>query len=172
MSTEPELPAALAEIIDESIRLELSVGDLYLLFNSMFPQDAGFWWRLAEEEKDHAALIRSGKEYFAPLQKFPADLLHKNLDELKTSTASIRSFIDKFSRHPPSRTEALTVALTLENSAGEIHFQQFMDGGGGSAIEKIFRELNRGDQDHALRIEEYMRKTGICATAEPRVSER
>lgn len=161
MQQDSELTPECVEIIDESIRLELNVGDLYLLFCSIFSHDAPFWWRLAEEEKDHAALIRSGKEYFAPLKMFPSDLLHKNILELKTANADIRSFINKFRLHPPSRTEAMNVALSIEKSAGELHFQKFMDGTGGTAIEKIFRDLNRGDEAHAERIGEYMLGNGI-----------
>ncbi|MEA3487197.1 MAG: hypothetical protein U9R20_06020 [Thermodesulfobacteriota bacterium] len=63
-------------LIEESINLELNIADLYFLFHELFPEDADFWWRLVLEEKNHAALIRSGKKYFEPVNKFPRNLLH------------------------------------------------------------------------------------------------
>jgi hypothetical protein len=161
MPEENEMKARLTALIDESLHLELNVSTLYFLFYNLFPQDAAFWWRLTEEEKNHAALIRSGKEYFAPLGNFPDRLLHDNADELKATNARVLSLIEKYKTSPPSRAEALNCALTLETSAGELHFQKFMDGKEGSAIDKIFRELNGEDEAHAKRIKAYMIKNDI-----------
>ncbi|MBN1307897.1 MAG: hypothetical protein JXA18_08275, partial [Chitinispirillaceae bacterium] len=145
------------------------VGNLYLLFHELFPEDAPFWWRLAEEEKNHAALIRSGKEYFAPLDRFPRGMIHDNISELKETNRKVLSLIETCQARPPSRAEALNSALTIEQSAGECHYQKFMDEKEGSPIEKIFRELNDGDNEHALRIRAYMEKNGISVV--PAVAE-
>ena len=51
----------LSRILDESIQLELNVADLYLSFCHAFAEDKDFWSHLAEEEGNHAALLRSGK---------------------------------------------------------------------------------------------------------------
>lgn len=164
MADENKYASDPAPIIDESISLELNVGNLYLLFHDLFPQDAPFWWRLAEEEKNHAALIRSGKEYFAPLDQFPQGMLHDNLSDLKEANRRILSLIKESKVHPPSRTEAFNAALTIEQSAGECHFQKFMNGKTGSPIDRIFRELNDGDAEHAKRLMAYMEKNGIPVT--------
>ncbi len=161
MPEENGMHASLTSLIDESLHLELNVSNLYFLFYNLFPQDAAFWWRLTEEEKNHASLIRSGKEYFFPLDRFPDRLIHNNVDELKAANAQVLSLIEKYKTNSPSRAEALNSALTIEASAGELHFQKFMDGKEGSAIDKIFRELNGEDEAHAKRIKTYMRKNDI-----------
>ena len=143
-------------IIDESIDLELNVSNLYSIFHKVFPDDASFWWKLEMEENNHAALIRSGKECFLPINKFPDGLLANSLRELKDTNRKIVSLIKKYEEIPPSREEALNIAIELENSAGELHFQYFMDQEVGPKINEIFKRLNKDDKDHAMRIRSYM----------------
>ena len=148
-------------IIEESINIELNVSNIYLLFHNLFPDDKEFWWKLVLEEKNHAALIQSGKDHFEPLKKFPLKLLHHNLRELKDTNSNLLSLINNFKDTPPSREEAFKIALKIENSAGELHFQNFMDEEANSTTDNIFKELNRDDKEHALRIRSYMDAHGI-----------
>jgi len=148
-------------LIDESIQLELNVADLYLLFLKLFPEDSDFWWKLVLEEKNHAALIRSGKEYFEPLNKFPYDLLADSLQKVKDTNSRLKSMINKLESVSPLRQEAFNIAFEIENSAGELHFQNFMNKETNLKIDDIFKRLNKDDKDHALRISSYMEKHGI-----------
>lgn len=129
-------------LIDESINLELNVSDIYSFFHQLFPGDAEFWWKLVLEEKNHAALIRSGREYFEPANKFPHNLLHHSLQYLKDTNSELRAQIKKFEKNPPSREEALNIALKIEDSAGELHFQKFMEEEANSTVDNIFKKLN------------------------------
>jgi ferritin len=148
-------------LLDESIHLELNVADLYEVFHIAFPDDADFWWTLLLEEKNHAALLRSAKEAFMPLDKFPRDLVLHSLEELKHANATLVTLIRKCRDAHPSREEAFNIAVTLEQSAGEIHFQQFVDRKANSKIDDIFQQLNKDDKDHAMRIRSYMENHGI-----------
>ena len=89
--------------IEESINLELNVADLYLLFYKLFPEDADFWWELSLEEKNHGALIRSGKELFLPIKKFPHDLIEDRLQALVDTNSKLNSLVKKYEVNPPSR---------------------------------------------------------------------
>ncbi|OQY11554.1 MAG: hypothetical protein B6I31_04700 [Desulfobacteraceae bacterium 4572_19] len=153
-------------LVDESINLELNVSDIYLLFYKFFPNDAEFWWKLALEEKNHAALIRGGKEYFEPVNKFPHNLLHHSLQNLKDTNSKLLSLIKNFENTPPSREEAFNIALEIENSACELHYQNFIDEEVNSTTDKIFKKLNKDDKDHAMRIRSYMEKHGITGQSE------
>ena len=113
------------------------------------------------EEKNHAALIRSGKEYFEPLNKFPHDLLANSLQKVKDTSSSLKSMIKKLESDPPLRQEAFNIAFEIENSASELHFQKFMNKEVNLKIDDIFKRLNKDDKDHALRISSYMEKHGI-----------
>ena len=46
------------ELIDQSIQLELLVSKLYFIFYESYSEDAAFWWKLVEEEKNHAAITK------------------------------------------------------------------------------------------------------------------
>ncbi|MFC2027749.1 rubrerythrin family protein [Chloroflexota bacterium] len=150
-----------SSLIEESMNLELNASDLYLLFHESFPDDTEFWWDLALEEKNHAAIFRSGKEVLHQLNKFPQRLLHENLRDLKDINGKLVSMIESFKNTAPSREEAFNIALEIENSATELHFQEFMNEGADTEIDQIFKELNKDDKEHAMRIRSYMEVHGI-----------
>jgi hypothetical protein len=151
----------LSQLIKESVQLELNVAELYLVFYHAFPDDADFWWRLVIEEKNHAALIRSIEEGFMPAGILPDQLLSSSLDKIREANTAIVTLIARFKTAPPLREDAFSIAHTLEESAGEIHFQTFMKKVAESGIDEVFQRLNRADKDHASRICSYMEKHGI-----------
>ena len=151
----------LQKMIDESIKLELNVADIYLFFKENFEQDEAFWWKLVVEEEHHAALIRSGKMYFDPVDQFPQELLTTTLEELTKTNKVCISYLEKFRQKTPTREEAFNLALVFEGSAGEIHFQNFMIKHSDSEINKIFQQLNGDDVNHFKRIRAYMLENDI-----------
>jgi ferritin len=157
MSTSPTIAA----LLDESIQLELNLAKLYTLFNDQFEEDEEFWWQLSMEERSHAALLQQEKKQPQPLQFFPENLLSKDLEALKSNNARILAEAERFSSAPFSREKALNLALHIEMSAGEAHFQEFMDSDTGSLTADIFKQLASEDQNHARRIREYMKEQGV-----------
>ena len=149
------------QLTKESIRLELLVSELYLLFHEQFPEDGRFWWRLVEEERNHAALIRSALEYFAPVHQFPEKLLSGNLSVLRKTNEQLKELLAAFRKTSPGRIEAFECALKLETTAGELHFQHFLDENNLTNVEQIFRQLNGDDREHAERIRLYMSENGM-----------
>ena len=157
----------IASLLDESIQLELNLARLYTLFNDSFAEDEDFWWELAMEERSHAALLQQEKKLPQPLQFFPENLLSRDLDALRANNATILDQITRFTSAPFTRQEALNNALQFEMSAGESHFQEFMDSETGSLTADLFKQLASEDQNHAERIREYMKKCGVAEVALP-----
>jgi ferritin len=157
MATSPTIAA----LLDESIQLELNLARLYTLFNDHFPEDEDFWWQLSMEERSHAALLQQEKKQPQPLQFFPENLLSKDLDALKANNARIIAESERFAASPCSREQALNLALHIEMSAGEAHFQEFMESETGSLTADLFKQLASEDQNHAKRIREYMKEQGV-----------
>lgn len=151
----------LTQLSEEAIQLELNVSELYFLFFELFAEDAEFWWQLSLEEKNHAALIRSGIDFFMQADLFPAELLTASLSSLRKATDKLISLRQQYQAIPPSREEAFNMALMTERSAGEIHFQQIMTKSPASRMVKLFQTLNEDDKNHAERIETYMKGNGI-----------
>ena len=143
-------------LLEEAISLELNVSRLYKKFFDC-DEDSEFWWRLMLEEKNHAALLKTGKDYF--LKMLPSEILPESLNELVEANKTIKELID--SKDTPSRAEKFKIALKLEESAGEIHFQNAMQKETSEKVLSLFQKLNEDDKDHAERIRQYMDENGI-----------
>ena len=148
-------------LVEESIKLELNIGDLYLLFYNLFPDDEEIWGRLTLEEKDHASILQISKEYFKLADIFPTELFHSSLQNLKNMNVELLSLMETYKETSPSREEAFNTALRLENSAGELEFQQFMNEKTNSTIYNTFTKLNKFNKEHTALIRSYMDKNGI-----------
>lgn len=148
-------------IINESIRHELLVSDLYLVFYELFPQDSAFWWTLLVEEKHHAALIESLRISLLGIDDFPEDLIYRHVDILKQSNREVAKFIETFGIQPPSREDAFRLALSLEQSSTESLYQEVMSDRCPSEMVSMIQQINRNDKNHALRIQIYMKEKGI-----------
>ena len=146
-----------SEIVDTSIELELVVAELYLHFHKTYPEDSVFWWQMSIEEKSHAALLRSGKDSFIPLNKFPDELLSNSLSDLKKSVKSIREKLEDIKNNPISREEAFELAIKIEQTSGEHHYQEFMVNTQDESVINMFQKLNGADKDHSERLKSYMK---------------
>lgn len=152
----------LRQLIEEATRLELNIARIYLGFHHRFPDDANFWWKLIIEEENHAALLVSGKQYFLDAGMFPGELVDTSLATLKSLNGELEHIIRQDKESPMSRVAAFNLAVKLEESVGEIHFQQAMH-----ATERpteairLFQRLNKADLDHADRIRSYMRQESL-----------
>ncbi len=149
------------ELFQEAIELEMNVYELYSIFHDYFPEDADFWWEISLEEKNHAALIRSGQEHLAEMKLFPDEILPDSLETIKEENEKIRQIIEKWKQIPGTRKEAFQTAFQLENSAGEAHFQEAMTEDKPSKVLEIFQQLNEEDKDHAQRIKNYLEEKNI-----------
>ncbi len=149
------------ELIEESIKLELTVAELYQFFFSTFTEDSDFWWKMMIEEKGHAAILRSGKESFLPLNKFPKNLVSSSLNDVRNTVVEIESLLKAYKDNPPTRTEAFNTALKFEMSAGEVHLQEFLETKNKTSIDKVFQKLINGDKDHVSKLLDYMKMNNV-----------
>lgn len=159
-----EMDCGLLQLVDEAINLELNVAKLYLRFKELFPEDSNFWWNLALEETNHAALLRSGRESFMSVGMYPSELAAVTavtVEALGEENNEILRLLEEFKVNPPSRESAFHLAINQEESAGEIHFQRAMEILPSSEALELFQHLNNDDKDHARRLRTYMNSNGI-----------
>ena len=154
---------SLRRLIEEAIKLEFNMAEIYLSFHHRFPEDASFWWQVALEEKHHASLLRSGEQYFLDDGLFPGEIVGTALDTLVKLNSELKCILGQEKASPPlGRAFAFNLALKLEESAGEIHFQNVMqETEQPSEAIKLFQSLNDADKNHAERIRSYMRQKGL-----------
>jgi len=145
----------LCGLIEEAIKLELNVSELYMLFYRKLPEDSQFWWQLAIEEQNHAALLKTVRQMNKSDLQIPREILPAGQKELVQANHKLEQAIVEFETHP-DRTSAFQFAFEVENSAGELHYDSFMKFGAESRLTTVFRKLNGDDVSHADRIRQYM----------------
>jgi hypothetical protein len=146
----------LLELIDEAIKLEMRVGELYGLFASHFKEDKSFWVQLELEEYNHAALLRAAKD-FVSLSKFPEEMIPATVEQIRQSLKQLEESKKRF-ENEHNRFDAFSIAYEIENAAGELHYQQFMEKKSEDEISRIFKDLNKADSDHSRRVLDYWTK--------------
>ncbi len=156
----------LAQLIDESIKLELNVSKIYMFFCNTFPEDSEFWRKLVLEEENHADLIKSGKGTFLLPGQFPSELLVSSVQTLCETNNKLVSLLKEYNEKPPSRESAFNIALNIEKSAGELHFQLAIETSPTSSIMEVLQVLNKDCKNHANRILAYMSDKSIENTGE------
>ena len=151
----------LIQVMNESIKLESHVADLYMIFGEAFPEDCAFWYQLHMEEKNHTSIIQSAREAWLSERQPPLELLAPNVDELIELNNKLAFLLEEYKENPPSRELAFNLAVDLEESAGEAHLQNAMEQPPTSALMELFQMLTGDDKKHAGRIRNYMRDKGI-----------
>lgn len=91
------------DILNESIKLELNVAELYMLFYEIFPEDSNFWWDLSLEEKNHASLLRSGLDFIKSSEMFPREFLAPAIDKLHEINTMIVGLIKEYREEKPTK---------------------------------------------------------------------
>jgi len=152
---------SLSKLLEISITHEINISRLYTLFHDLFEEDEDFWWQLSIEERSHAALLRDQQSSCHTERSVPETLLASSIQDLKTSNSTLESLINEYTKKPPAREEALLTAYNLEQSVGEIHYQEFMTRKTCSLSDELFKQLNMEDKDHADRIKSYMLVNGF-----------
>ena len=143
------------KLLEEAIKLELYVSDLYMVFYRKFPEDSDFWWKLAIEEQNHAALLKTVRKMNNARLNVPEGIVPPAIEMLVQSNEKLIAAIEDFEHHP-DRNRAFRFAFMVEHSAGELHYEEFMKYSNESRLTAVFRKLNGDDIDHAARIRKYM----------------
>jgi len=143
-------------ILDRLVEIELKSSELYTIFRNAHEEDAEFWNGLALEEINHASLIKGALSSFVEEGLYPVEVVPPTLAELDAVVRRLNQLLGKFRKKPPTRASAFRIALEIEDSSGEVHYQRAVEATPQSEFLKMFQELNAGEADHARRIREYM----------------
>lgn len=143
---------SLTRLLDEAIKIELGISELYQLFSDKILPDRDFWWKLALEEVNHASILKAGKDMLS-MGKFPKEIIPDSFEDLVLANIEILESQKRF-KDNPDRIKAFELAYEIEISTGEVHYQKYMESTENGSLRKIFRQLNKDDIDHAKRIKE------------------
>ena len=115
---------------------------------------------MALEEKNHAALLQSGRAYL-DMGIFPDELLHGKIEVINDANSRLEELLKEFRSSPPPMAVAYRNALDIETSAAELHYQRIMELDSENKVTLIFKGLGKDDKDHAKRIASLMSAHGM-----------
>lgn len=148
-----------SEYIDQLVNLELNASEIYRLFSELNELDKDFWWGLSMEEVNHASLLKS-IHYYVNLDIFPDEMIFKNIQEVIDINKYLIDIIEDFKKNP-SRKRSFDIAIEIENSAAESHFEKVMTKQTDNNVLNVFKKLNKDDINHLNRILKYMKENNI-----------
>ncbi|MBI5594445.1 MAG: hypothetical protein HY881_28700 [Deltaproteobacteria bacterium] len=136
--------------------LELAVAALYNLFANRYSEDRGFWLGLKDEEIQHARLLKQIEMDQNGSSGDMSIVSPLSSDVIDIMIAQIRTIMDDIHQHTPSRKEAFSIALQLEQSAGEFHYKTVASAFNKLQDNVLLNRLVADDHDHAARIRNYL----------------
>ena len=107
------------EYLIEAVNLELNMSKLYLKFSNINNTDYIFWYSLSIEEGGHVAILKNILSAIDMIN-YDFNITEIELDELKQTNNKINDMLS----HTFNRVDAFDTAISLENTAGEIHYQK------------------------------------------------
>lgn len=141
------------EYIEESIKMEYNASDMYLLFAHTYDEDHAFWIKLANEEMNHASLLKTMLELLET-NDLPKDFLIGDIEELKTNNKTFSDNMVLF-KETPTREMCFDIAFKIESTVSEVQFHMSMGSISDDPIMKILQKLNADDVEHYKRIYMY-----------------
>jgi rubrerythrin len=145
-------------LFNEAIRVERNIASFYALCATHFKDDRTFWWKLSEEEEQHAKILESGLEFLLEENLFPSAILGLDIEDLKVINGKLEEKIAQIQAKAPNKKEVYFYALELEKASLEFFFQQITSRKSDDKTINIFNNLVGYDKDHARRIQNLINK--------------
>jgi rubrerythrin len=146
-------------LLDEAIRHELTVSQLYFEFFQAFPDDADLWWTLSVEENGHAGLLEAGRKLFG--SEYGEEILPARIEYLTEANLMLDKLLEQMKDQPLSREAACRIALEIETTTDGMIFENALEPAQDSEVLTIAERIRRDDERHAARIRAYMKDQGI-----------
>ncbi len=148
-------------LFNEAIRVERNIGSFYALCATHFKDDRTFWWKLSEEEEQHAKILESGLTFLLEENLFPNAIFDLDIEDLKVINGKVEEKIAQFQEKALNKKEVYAYALELEKTSLEFFFQQITSKKSDEKAIKIFNNLIGYDKDHARRIQNLINKAKL-----------
>lgn len=151
-----QMVAQASQIIFQLVEIEKNVGKLYRIFGTIHKVDSLFWNQLAVEEDRHATLLSTHMEYIADSPALHQHILATPVETLYRINSKIEEVLAMCDKQSPTRIDCFTMALQIEQSAGEVHLQNVHESPDDNIAVQVLQALSSADIAHADRIKSYM----------------
>jgi hypothetical protein len=133
---------------------ELNISRLYRLYSQKIPKQQAFWIKISKEEIQHALEIR--KAYDGEDDIFEENNFSRGT--IKYVADFVQSSIDQVKKEKLSHSEALEIALRVEQSFLEKKcFEIFIPNH--QTVKKVLQKLNKETQEHIERLQIELERT-------------
>jgi rubrerythrin len=143
----------LNEFINLGIKLEETISTCYECLEGL-SSDQTVSWRLnkmAQEEKNHADILRSGKKYIKLIpDAFGVPLM--TVGEIKTGLRKAQGLLRTI-RQTSNLEDGLKTLLELERQFEKVHLDTSIEIRDPS-LKKLFQDLSQADKTHTQSLEE------------------
>ena len=142
------------ELIDQFVKQELLICELYKLFAKRYPEYNDFWTAMAIEEHQHASLLNRMTESDSnnKILFSNGELRSSSLD---SSINNLKKIIHEFKNDNNfSISQAVIIALQLEKSLWERKVFQCFEGDS-DEVRKIMVSLNLEQEIHIKKIDRF-----------------
>jgi rubrerythrin len=154
------MPEEMSKSLGVCIAVEAMTAEIYHAFSRLFPQVKDFWYDLALSEENHtnilllaAGLHRAGTQ--------TEDIAPRSLYQVQETFTLVSDSKKRVGTNNLSIKEAFEMALQIENSTGEIYFQQVITQQTDSEVILGLRELLVDEQLHNIKIQSFMKTHGL-----------
>jgi len=155
-----KLPLDQMGFLSQCAGLELKVADLYHYFEELFAEDVLFsllWHKTASEEENHAQQFNLGVR----LKGIGMESINTNISQAIVYLQNAERYLEKSIGSHPSKEEALTLAIKLEEQLAAFHMSSiviFED----PELEKMFDAMMKSDEGHISMLRDYLNKLNGC----------
>ncbi len=139
----------------QCISQELLISEFYHLFERLFSEDSEFWRKILLEEVRHGSLLRAEIDQLCKTELLADNSDELDLEALHEQGSAITRLLAKLKENPPSREQAFSIALALENTSSEHTYRNLSVQDMSPRIQRLFRSLDGGNLDHIRRIKRY-----------------
>jgi len=151
----------ITEILNESSRQELLASDFYSLFETLFREDSEFWYKLSQEELNHGAIFKAGRDEIYETGLLPEELVLADSETLREQNILLSDFLDILKKSPPSIEQAFSIGFCLEGAIIETIFRSCLEKYPETRALRIFQLMVGEERAHIERILQHASEIGI-----------
>jgi rubrerythrin len=151
----------LSERIEACVAVELLAAEIYLILADSFPAERDFFMDLCQQEQEHADILTIGMG-FQRVGEVPDYIVPESFLRIYETFKLARDIKKKLENEKVSLKGALSMALELEDSIAERHFQDiFSHAESDSYIINKLKTLQSDSKRHADKIKDFMKSKNL-----------
>jgi len=136
-------------MLEESVKFELEAYKIYGIFKESNKTDSEFWGIIAEEELDHASLLKKCISLHSDNTEILDIISTVDIEIIADARKNAERYITEFQNNPTPQ-KAWELAIKIENSIVESAYQKFMDSMPDSKLRELFQLLNGREQSRGI----------------------